>query len=150
MTKYAPGKAKNQKCFKEISMSYETNDEITMDAYIEEKLNTKLPKLFFISQPMAAKTDVEIAAERTMIKERIKREINPAAIFINSVLDREKMKKEIKDKKVKSESLYYLAKSLKLLSTADMAVFATGWEDTRGCRIEEMAARQYEIDVYYI
>lgn len=131
-------------------MSYETNDEITMDAYIEEKLNTKLPKLFFISQPMAAKTDVEIAAERTMIKERIKREINPAAIFINSVLDREKMKKEIKDKKVKSESLYYLAKSLKLLSTADMAVFATGWEDARGCRIEEMAARQYGIDVYYI
>ena len=131
-------------------MSYETNDEITMDAYIEEKINTKLPKLFFISQPMAGKTDVEIAAERTMIKERIKREINPAAIFINSVLDREKMKKEIKDKKVKSESLYYLAKSLKLLSTADMAVFATGWEDARGCRIEEMAARQYEIDVYYI
>lgn len=30
-------------------MSYETNDEITMDAYIEEKLNTKLPKLFFLT-----------------------------------------------------------------------------------------------------
>ena len=68
MTNYAPGKAKNQKCFKEISMSYETNNEITMDAYIEEKLNTKLPKLFFISQPMAGKTDVEIAAERTISK----------------------------------------------------------------------------------
>lgn len=131
-------------------MSYETNDEITMDAYIEEKLNTKLPKLFFISQPMAGKTDVEIAAERTMIKERIKREINPAAIFINSVLDREKMKKEIKDKKVKSESLYYLAKSLELLSTADMAVFAHDWLSARGCRIEETAARQYGIDVHYI
>ena len=131
-------------------MSYETNDEMTMDEYIEEKLNTKLPKLFFISQPMAGKTDVEIAAERTMIKERIKREINPAAIFINSVLDREKMKKEIKDKKVKSESLYYLAKSLKLLSTADMAVFAHDWLEARGCRIEETAARQYGIDVYYI
>ena len=131
-------------------MSYETNDEITMDAYIEEKLNTKLPKLFFISQPMAGKTDVEIAAERTMIKERIKREINPAAIFINSVLDREKMKKEIKDKKVKSESLYYLAKSLELLSTADMAVFAHDWLSARGCRIEEKAARQYGIDVHYI
>lgn len=131
-------------------MSYETNDEMTMDAYIEEKLNTKLPKLFFISQPMAGKTDVEIAAERTMIKERIKREINPAAIFINSVLDREKMKKEIKDKKVKSESLYYLAKSLELLSTADMAVFARDWLEARGCRIEETAARQYGIDVHYI
>ena len=131
-------------------MSYETNDEITMDAYIEEKINTKLPKLFFISQPMAGKTDVEIAAERTMIKERIKREINPAAIFINSVLDREKMKKEIKDKKVKSESLYYLAKSLELLSTADMAVFAHDWLEARGCRIEETAARQYGIDMHYI
>lgn len=131
-------------------MSYETNDEITMDAYIEKKLNTKLPKLFFISQPMAGKTDVEIAAERTMIKERIKREINPAAIFINSVLDREKMKKEIKDKKVKSESLYYLAKSLELLSTVDMAVFAHDWLTVRDCRIEETAARQYGIDVYYI
>lgn len=121
-----------------------------MDAYIEEKINTKLPKLFFISQPMAGKTDVEIAAERTMIKERIKREINPAAIFINSVLDREKMKKETKDKKVKSESLYYLAKSLELLSTADMAVFAHDWLVARGCRIEETAARQYGIDVHYI
>lgn len=131
-------------------MSYEANDEITMDAYIEEKINTKLPKLFFISQPMAGKTDVEIAAERTMIKERIKREINPAAIFINSVLDREKMKKETKDKKVKSESLYYLAKSLELLSTADMAVFAHDWLTARGCRIEETAARQYGIDVHYI
>ena len=74
-------------------MSYETNDEITMDAYIEEKINTKLPKLFFISQPMAGKTDVEIAAERTMIKERIKREINPAATFIDSVLDKNKVEK---------------------------------------------------------
>ena len=117
---------------------------------MKKKINTKLPKLFFISQPMAGKTDVEIAAERTMIKERIKREINPAAIFINSVLDREKMKKEIKDKKVKSESLYYLAKSLELLSTADMAVFAHDWLTVRGCRIEETAARQYGIDVYYI
>lgn len=121
-----------------------------MDAYIEEKINTKLPKLFFISQPMAGKTDVEIAAERTMIKERIKREINPAAIFINSVLDREKIEKEIKGKKVKSESLYYLAKSLELLSTADMAVFAHDWLSARGCRIEETAARQYGIDVHYI
>ena len=124
--------SKNEDVAKKVSittrrMSYETNDEITMDAYIEEKLNTKLPKLFFISQPMAGKTDVEIAAERTMIKERIKREINPAATFIDSVLDKNKVEKEIKNKNVKSESLYYLAESLKLLSTADMAVFAHDW-----------------------
>ena len=101
-------------------------------------------------EEVTAKTDVEIAAERTMIKERIKREINPAATFIDSVLDREKIKNEIKNKNVKSESLYYLAESLKLLSTADMAVFAHDWLVARGCRIEETAARQYGIDVHYI
>lgn len=131
---------------------YGTNDplEDNISPYIKRKLEEKLPKLFFISQPMARKTDVEIAAERTMIKERIKREINPAATFIDSVLDKNKVEKEIKDKNVKSESLYYLAESLKLLSTADMAVFATGWEEARGCKIEEAAARQYGIDVHYI
>ena len=131
---------------------YGTNDplEDNISLYIKRELEERLPKLFFISQPMADKTDVEIAAERTMVKERIKREINPAAIFIDSVLDREKIKNEIKNKNVKSESLYYLAESLKLLSTADMAVFATGWEEARGCRIEEAAANEYGIKRHYI
>jgi hypothetical protein len=131
---------------------YGTNDplEDNISLYIKRELEERLPKLFFISQPMADKTDVEIAAERTMIKERIKREINPAAIFIDSVLDREKIKNEIKNKNVKSESLYYLAESLKLLSTADMAVFATGWEEARGCRIEEAATNEYGIKRHYI
>lgn len=131
---------------------YGTNDplEDNISPYIKRKIEERLPKLFFISQPMAGKTDVEIAAERTMIKERIKREINPAATFIDSVLDKNKVEKEIKDKNVKSESLYYLAESLKLLSTADMAVFATGWEEARGCRIEEAAANEYGIKRHYI
>lgn len=131
---------------------YGTNDPLgdNISPYIKRKLEERLPKLFFISQPMAGKTDVEIAAERTMIKERIKREINPAATFIDSVLDKNKVEKEIKDKNVKSESLYYLAESLKLLSTADMAVFATGWEEARGCRIEEAAANEYGIKRHYI
>ncbi len=131
---------------------YGTNDPLgdNISPYIKRKIEERLPKLFFISQPMAGKTDVEIAAERTMIKERIKREINPAATFINSVLDKNKVEKEIKDKNVKSESLYYLAESLKLLSTADMAVFATGWEEARGCRIEEAAANEYGIKRHYI
>lgn len=131
---------------------YGTNDPLgdNISPYIKRKLEERLPKLFFISQPMAGKTDVEIAAERTMIKERIKREINPAATFIDSVLYKNKVEKEIKDKNVKSESLYYLAESLKLLSTADMAVFAAGWEEARGCRIEEAAANEYGIKRHYI
>lgn len=43
--------------------------------------------------------------------------------------------------------LWFLAKSLELLSTADVAYFAPGWEDARGCRIENTCAIEYGIDV---
>ena len=43
--------------------------------------------------------------------------------------------------------LWYLAKSLELLSTADVAYFAKDWEQYRGCRIENECAIEYGIDV---
>ena len=42
--------------------------------------------------------------------------------------------------------LWYLAKSLELLSTADVAYFAEGWQEARGCKIEHECAVQYGID----
>ena len=43
--------------------------------------------------------------------------------------------------------LWYLGESLKLLSTADFAYFAKGWEDARGCKIEHDCAEQYGIKI---
>lgn len=43
--------------------------------------------------------------------------------------------------------LWYLGESLKLLGTADFAVFAPGWQDYRGCRIEHDAAVAYGIPI---
>lgn len=43
--------------------------------------------------------------------------------------------------------LWFLGKSLELLATADVAYFANGWEEARGCRIENMCAIEYGIDV---
>jgi hypothetical protein len=40
-----------------------------------------------------------------------------------------------------------LAKSLELLSTADVAYFAKGWEEARGCRIENTCAIEYGIEL---
>lgn len=37
--------------------------------------------------------------------------------------------------------------SLKLLGTADFVVFAPGWQDYRGCRIEHDAAVAYGIPI---
>ena len=41
----------------------------------------------------------------------------------------------------------FLGKSLELLSTADIAYFAKGWENARGCRIENTCAIEYGITV---
>ena len=43
--------------------------------------------------------------------------------------------------------LWYLGESLKLMGTADFVVFAPGWQDYRGCRIEHDAATQYGIPI---
>lgn len=42
--------------------------------------------------------------------------------------------------------LWFLGKSLELLSTADVAYFAPGWDEARGCKIEHMCAVEYGID----
>lgn len=41
--------------------------------------------------------------------------------------------------------LWYLGKSLELLADADIAVFAKGWRNARGCQIEFKCAKEYGI-----
>ena len=43
--------------------------------------------------------------------------------------------------------LWFLAKSLELLSTADIAYFCKGWKEARGCKIENTCAIEYGIEV---
>ena len=44
-----------------------------------------------------------------------------------------------------AKPLWFLGKSLELLSGADVAYFAQGWEDARGCVIEHESALAYGI-----
>lgn len=41
--------------------------------------------------------------------------------------------------------VWYLGESLKKLAQADVAFFAEGWKDARGCKIEHETAVQYGI-----
>lgn len=41
--------------------------------------------------------------------------------------------------------LKYLAKSLDLLADADIAFFTNGWDNARGCKIENQCAIEYGI-----
>ena len=44
-----------------------------------------------------------------------------------------------------NSGLWYLGKSLELLADADIAVFAKGWREARGCQIEFKCAKEYGI-----
>lgn len=95
-------------------------------------------KRLFISQPMRGKTDEEILAARERAIESAKRNLGEDAEVIDSFFQ---------TAPVGATPLWYLGKSLELLSTADVAYFAPGWEEARGCRIENTCAIEYGIDV---
>lgn len=92
----------------------------------------------FISQPMNGKTNEEILAVREKAIESAKRNIGEDVEVIDSFF---------KDAPADANPLWYLAKSLELMSTADVVYFAKDWEKYRGCRIENTCAVEYGIDV---
>lgn len=94
-------------------------------------------KKLFISQPMKGKTDEEILAVRQEAIEVAKEYLCEDLEVIDSFFQ---------DAPVDAKPLWYLGKSLELLSTADVAVFAPGWEYYRGCRIEHTCAVEYGIE----
>ena len=93
----------------------------------------------FISQPMRDKTDEQIKTERERAIADIK------AQFPNEEI-------EILDSFFESaphdaKPLWFLGKSFELLSEADVAYFAPGWRDARGCKLEHEACVEYGITV---
>lgn len=95
-------------------------------------------KKLFISQPMRGKTNEEIIAVREKAIESAKGELGEEVEVIDSFFQ---------DAPVDAKPLWFLGKSLELLSTADVAYFAKGWEEARGCRIENTCAVEYGITV---
>ena len=92
----------------------------------------------FISQPMKGKTDEEILAVR-------EKAIASAKARITDDEEVEVIESFFQNAPADARPLWFLGKSLELLSTADVAYFAKGWEDARGCRIEHTCAIEYGI-----
>lgn len=94
-------------------------------------------KRVFISQPMNGRSNEEIKAERERITEQVKNYYPQEPVeVIDSFFE---------DAPHDAKPLWFLGKSLELLSTADVAVFANGWQSARGCGIEHECAVQYGI-----
>lgn len=94
-------------------------------------------KKLFVSQPMKGKTDEQILAERERAIEAAKELVGEEVEIIDSFFQAAP---------ADAKPLWFLGKSLELLSSADVAYFAPGWNQFRGCKIEHECAVQYGID----
>ena len=97
-------------------------------------------KKLFVSQPMRGKSDEEILTERNRIilkaQDALGEAVDPLPSFFKSPA-----------KEHENAPVHYLANSVHMLAEADAAVFAKGWEEARGCRIEHEVCLAYGIDI---
>lgn len=90
----------------------------------------------FISQPMKGRTDEEIMQERDDIMAKW---TNKSVEFIDSYFNDDVSKSPVDS----------IGKSISLMGDADLVVFAPGWENARGCKVEHQVAGYYGIPVSY-
>ena len=90
----------------------------------------------FISQPMRSRPQDDILKEREVIEVIIKTLFAEQDVyFIDSFIQGAK----------DVNPLFCLGHSLMALSKADIAVFAPGWDKSRGCKIEWKCCVEYGI-----
>lgn len=130
--------AENHCCDEECERSH-----CDKETAADEPAAPKLPTVrLFISQPMRGKSDEEIESEREDLIAIAKAvyagrgEVEVIDSFFKGGLDVPAGAKA---------PLYYLSKSLELLATADVAIFAKDWREARGCRIEHECTDGYGV-----
>lgn len=94
-------------------------------------------KKLFISQPMKDKTNEEILQVRRKAIKAVECMIGESVEVVDSF---------IQNAPAGANPLWFLGKSLELMSTADAVYFAEGWENARGCLIEHKCAVEYGIN----
>ena len=91
----------------------------------------------FISQPMIDKTDEQILNERKRAISIIKKKFGKDVEILDSF---------VKDAPHESTPVWFLGKSIEVLSKANIAYFVDDWKNYRGCKIENTVAHEYGID----
>lgn len=89
----------------------------------------------FISQPMAGYAVNVIEEVRKTICKQF-------SIKNEDLIDN--INKNIQDG-IKNTRVCCLGDSIRLMAAADLVIFAPGWEDARGCRIEHKVCEEYGI-----
>lgn len=97
-----------------------------------------MSKTIFISQPMGGLSDEQVLQERTAAISKAKDLLGEDVAPLETFFD---------DFGPAAKPLDYLARSIEFLARADVAIFAPGWQNARGCRIEHQCAEDYGIPV---
>lgn len=95
-------------------------------------------KKVFISCPMRGLTDEEIKARMLGLKRKLADNMPVTLTFLDSFFG-----------DYDGNAVQFLGKSIELLGRADIALFATGYEEARGCVIEHAVAEAYGISIIY-
>lgn len=92
---------------------------------------------FTISQPMSGRqlSDVKLARQRA-----IEHFTSKGWTYVDNVFTSFEDDPEPKP-------LWYLGKSLELMSKCDVVIFMEGWEKARGCQLEHAACEAYGIHI---
>lgn len=102
--------------------------------------------MIFISQPMKGLKDEEIASIQKELFDKIASEYdNP--ILINPY--RRKSEQLSITDFAGNTDVNLLGQAITQMSYADVVVFAKGWEQFRGCRIEQKVCTYYDIPMKY-
>ena len=104
-------------------------------------------KKAMLSQPMAGKTEAEIAAARQGAVQAL--EAQGYEVVNTLFTDEWYSRKSMEARGVVQIPLCFLAKSLENMSLCHAAYFCKGWEKDRGCRSEHEAAVTYGLTILY-
>ena len=93
----------------------------------------------FISMPMKSKSTEQVRTEMNKVFDVIKNKL-PNAELIDSIIDGADKNIALNGDDI---GLWYLGKSILLLSEASLVFFVNDWEDYRGCSAERKVAQEY-------
>ena len=106
----------------------------------------------FISQPMSGRTEKAILEEKMETVEALfdtfGRENTEIlnSYFTNDY--RADFEDTFKDSIVTFD-LYWLSQALEVMAEADVMVMVGDWKKSKGCKIEKMCAKQYNVPIIY-
>ena len=92
-----------------------------------------------ISQPMKNRTEADIRQERKSIIEKFN---NMHIEVIDTIFTEEAPENN-------NAGVYYLGKSIEFMSKADIVYFMKGWEEAKGCKIENKICQYYGKQTMY-